>query len=484
VWAFLGALHVMSLIGLYWLKGQATASWLVAPLLYYPQFLPGYVLPVLVRRRWPAFPLAVLWPLVFTGCEWLRIRLSPGELALCVLGYSQVVFPKAIQVVDVTGVLGVSFACAAVAGLVAEALLSLGSTDPLGHRLRRLAPQAVFVAGLWVAMLAYGAVRDTEAHFSTGPTVHVVQSALPRSPDPDLARKMYDVLVLQTLSTARPGAVDAILWPENSIMVPLLRREGGLDPGLGPDVVGLARRLRAPILVDGPSMDQARGRSYHAAVLIRPDGTYESYDKVRLLPWTEYLPLQGFFGLFGEAAVQAWTGFVRQFVGFVPTGTEGELEDLRVFHLRTRDGRDLLFGTPICFEIATARVVNRWHRQGAHFLVNQTSEGLLGDGVHEQTLTVSAFRAIEGRVSVVRATNDGISAVIDPNGRIREMLRGRVTGSPINEGGVFYPQVILDSRRGTFYARHGDWLPVGSLVVSLLLAGAAWLRGLRGLRAD
>ena len=160
----------------------------------------------------------------------------------------------------------------------------------------------------------------------------------------------------------------------------------------------------------------------------------------------------------------------------MPQASSGRLEDLRPFHLTTRSGEELTFGTPICFEIATARVVNAWHRQGVDFLVNQTSEGRLGDSIHELTLTISGFRAIEGRVSVVRATNDGISALIDPNGRVVEILRGRHTGSPINEAGVFYPQVILDSRRGTLYTRWGDWFPFTCLVVALACIVACRVR--------
>lgn len=468
-WAFAAGMHLMTLIGLYWLRGQNTPTWLIAPLLYWPLMLPLYFAPRAIRARWPSFPLALLWPLVYVGVEWMRIRLSPGELALCVLGYSQVVFTKLIQVADLAGVSAVSFWLAAWAGLMAELVIQVTTPGSWRSRARRLAPQAVAVTLLLGAVLAYGVARDSEATFRPGPTFHVIQPALPRSQDYDTAIQIYEVQVVMTLSTAKPGEVDAILWPENAIMAQVFQKGGGFHEYLGPDLFNLAARLRAPILVDGPSADPATGKGYHSALFLKPDGDYEVYDKVMLLPWTEYVPFRGVLARFGQGAVDAWLGFVRKFVGFTPDAEKGRLEDVRAFHLRTRSGEELKFGTPICFEVATPRVVNRWHRQGADFLVNQTSEGKLGDSIHPQTITVCGFRAVEGRVSVVRATNDGISAWIDPNGRVREVLRGRETGSPINEPGSFHPTIVLDSRKGTFYALHGDWLAVACLVVAALL---------------
>jgi len=277
--------------------------------------------------------------------------------------------------------------------------------------------------------------------------------------------------VLQTIATARPGEVDAILWPENAIMGSFYWRSEGFDRYLGRDLTLLALRLRAPLLVDGPSLDRAAQTGYHSSVLMKQDGSFEVYDKVMPLPWTEYVPFRDSLARISPRAKEAWDGVVTKFVGFAAGASKGRLEDLKPFHLRTRDGQELLFGTPICFEVATARVVNEWHRQGVDFLVNQTSEGKLGDSIHWQTITICGFRAVEGRVPIVRATNDGISAWIDSNGRVREVLRGRVTGSPINEPGVFYPSILLDDRKGTFYARHGDWLPI----LCLILGAVAYL---------
>ncbi len=110
-----------------------------------------------------------------------------------------------------------------------------------------------------------------------------------------------------------------------------------------------------------------------------------------------------------------WLGFIESFVGFVPVGTPAPISDVHPMVLTGRDGTQWRFGTPICFEIATPRVVNRWTREGVDFLINPTSEGKLGDTVHVQTISISGFRAIEARVPVVRVTND-LPAIVNSAG--------------------------------------------------------------------
>ncbi len=472
--AFCAGLWLMALIGIEWLRGQGTATWLLAPWFYWPLVLPAWFLVRSVRSRWPAFPLALLWAITFTGTEWLRLRLSPGELALCVLGYSQIVLTRMVQVADLAGVAAVTFWLAALHGFLAETAIAATTPGGLARARRSLMLQGAGVALLLAGVFAYGTHRDTEAHFSAGPRLHVLQSNTARSPVEKEARNLFDLQVLQTLSTARQDS-DAILWPENSISIPFGTRGGDTDAHFIGDLARIAAGLQQPILADGWRHAPDLGGDVHTSVLVLPDGSVQFYDKVRLLPWTEVVPGRALAGRFGDGTRRAWEGFIKRFVGVVPEGVAGPVDEMRPFTFTDRQGKTWTFGAPICFEIATARIVNRWHRLGVDFLVNQTSEGRLGDSIHEMTIAVSGFRAIEGRTSVVRATNDGISALIDPNGRPREILRGRYTGSPINEAGVFYPQVILDARAPTVYARIGDALAIACLLAALLLAIAAFV---------
>lgn len=480
--AFCVSLQVMAMIGIEWLRGQGTGAWIIAPLLYWPLALPAWFIVRAVRRAWPAFPLALLWGVAWTGVEWLRLQLSPGELALCVLGYSQIAITPLVQVADLAGVAGVSFWLAAAHGLMADVVIAL-TTGAWRARRRALLAQAAGVAALVGFVIVYGFVRANERHFSDGPLVHVLQPDSARSPDEVEARHIHDLQVMETLSTVRPDT-DAILWPENSITVPFGSRDGTFTPYFIPDLKRLAASLKQPILVDGWRHAPELGGDVHTAALVAPDGSVQTYDKCRLLPYTEVVPGRRLLGVFGQGAVRAWEGFIEKFVGIVPQGVLGSMDDIKPFTLRGRDGREWRFGTPICFEIATARVVNRWNRQGVDFLVNQTSEGRLGTSVHETTITISGFRAIEGRVSVVRVTNEGISSLIDPNGRVREVLMGRYTGATTAEPGVFYPRVIIDSRKPTVYAMVGDAFAITCLIGTACLWLAAVVARRRSRRAQ
>jgi apolipoprotein N-acyltransferase len=468
--------QTLSMIGLYFLRGQNTPTWIIAPVMYWPLYLLMYPPCRLVMRRWPRFPTALLWPLTLTGIEWLRIRLAPGELSLCHLAYSQIRRTKMIQIVDLGGTAAVSFHLAAVGGLLAAVILSFSLFPTARERWRWLRWQLAGVAALTIAVLAYGLVRDSEQAFHDGPTLQILQTDTPRSKDPGEVRRVHDFQVLQTLSTMRPGEVDAILWPENSVLTPIRDTEGWHDWYLE-DLKALVDRAEAPLFFDsGWILDN--GDNYHTAFLMDREGELQHHWKVRLLPWTEYVPLKGLVQSMGDGAMKKWLAFIEGFVGFVPVGTPAPLAAVHPMVLEARDGREYRFGTPICFEIATPRVVNRWTREGVDFLINPTSEGRLGDTVHVQTIAISGFRAIEARVPVVRVTNDGISGVIDANGRPHEILSGRFTGSPVNEAGVLFTTVPLDARGITIYSRFGDWLPIGCLLIVIALSGA----GLAGRR--
>ena len=198
---------------------------------------------------------------------------------------------------------------------------------------------------------------------------------------------------------------------------------------------------------------------YNSGYLFRPDGPrepVERYDKLHLVPFGEYVPLDGLL----------W--FVRQAVPYAKGFTSGERATL--FEVAGHR-----FGVLICFEDVFPRVVRRFVVRpdgGADFLVNISNDGWF-KGSHEldQHLAMTTFRAIEFRTGIVRCTNTGISCVIAPDGRIQTMVRGS-DGRAKEVRGVAIARVRL--RTGlTFYARHGDMLAR----VCLALAALAFLVG-------
>ena len=123
------------------------------------------------------------------------------------------------------------------------------------------------------------------------------------------------------------------------------------------------------------------------------------------------------------------------------------------------------FSTPICFEDTFGYLGRGFVRRGADVLVNITNDAWsFSVPGAVQHMTMAVFRAVENRRSVVRATNAGITCLIDPNGRVLERL-------PAFTEGVLVAEVPLYTEGTTLYVRWGDWLPIGAAV--LLAASAA-----------
>lgn len=481
-WAFLLMIYVMLLGSSDWLYAFNAKSWLLAPLFYCPLFLLLLFQVRVVQSAWPRFPLLIVWPIAFTGTEWFVSHFSPGEISFFQLGLSQIEFSKLAQLADLTGVAGITFLVSAVAALIVELWRAPGARS-IWFR-----AQAVGLCVLLAGAFAYGFCRDTASYFMPGPTVLIVQPAIPKWKEAALGQETFLRLVDRTRAALDRHRVDLVVWPENSVTDPIGTVKGGrisygetVERSLGE----LARGSDVAILVDGPSRDTDRNLDFHTATLFSSSGEPVFCHKLLLVPWSEYIPLKGPFRIAGSASEQAYTGFVRKLVPFVEDMEIGSPKDLRAFRVSCKDGREFTFGTPVCFEITSVRVANHWHatrsedRTGCDFLVNPGNDVLLGTSIREQTLIATRFRAIEGRVSVVRASNTGVSALVDPNGRIRETFGDSRSN---RASGEFVTTVLVDLRRGTLYTKFRDWFSKACLFIGLILTGAAlWRKMTAGL---
>ena len=116
------------------------------------------------------------------------------------------------------------------------------------------------------------------------------------------------------------------------------------------------------------------------------------------------------------------------------------------------------FSAVICWEIVFPDLVRQFVQRGARFLVNASNEAwFVGTAMPDQMLAISVFRAVENRTALARAANVGISAIIDPHGRIMRRALGE---------GVLAGAIPLGDA-GTFYTRHGDWFVLLCAVGSL-----------------
>jgi len=418
--------------------------------LYAPFLLPfALLLRRLYRRlRWP---LTALVPVLWVIAEWLRLRYSIGAVALFPLGSSQFNRTTLIQIADITGVYGISFLVAGANGFVVD----------LWRLIRRkqhpytVAAFACYGA-LVLAVLAYGRTRQQALRFVPGPRIAIVQPNAIHYRDPRRAFETYQQQANFTRATVRPGSADVIAWPENAIGEPLSD-----DPRYLQGLEELARHEAAHLLVGSFTWADSLDRRVHtSAHYLSPQGLLLGrYDKVHMIPWAEYIPFRGWLNRVNAALATAFLGYTSRGIA----GTE-----VVVFPIRAETGV-FQFAVPICFEVSNGAFARDAAAKHAAFLVNITSEGMLGPPLYVHMLAHSTLRAVENRMAVVRVANNGLSGFIDPAGR-PHLMRGADGHWLFREAGVLIDRVPVSAMgSGTFYTRHGDLLVYLCAGLTLLL---------------
>ena len=242
---------------------------------------------------------------------------------------------------------------------------------------------------------------------------------------------------------------DVVVWPES----PAPFKEG--DPAFRAAMGTLARQVGAPIIVGNIGIDQApvgskthRAITYNSASFIRPDGSFAGrYDKMHLVPFGEYVPYKQLFFFAGSLLAE---------VGTFEPGVKRDL---------FRSGGHT-YGTFICYESIFGDEIREFAKMGAEVLVNISNDGWYGDtSAPWQHLNMVRMRAIESHRWIVRATNTGITSVIDPDGRVVAAAPRHVrTAIRVPFG---YEHDV------TPYARYGDWLPWSCAAVTVAAMGFA-----------
>jgi apolipoprotein N-acyltransferase len=239
---------------------------------------------------------------------------------------------------------------------------------------------------------------------------------------------------LAVISNAWPARL--VVWPE--MPAPFYFYD---DPTFQEKAQQIARRHG--YFLFGTVAYTAAHQPMNSAVLLGPNGSeIGRYDKVNLVPFGEFVP-----PLFS---------FVNRI-----TREAGDFVPGRVVKLLAA-GPDKL-GIFICYESAFPDFVRQFSRQGATVLFNLSNDGYFGhSAAREQHLLLARMRAVENDRYLVRATNDGITASIDPAGRIIQRL------PPYREAVGLMPFAGISTV--TPYARHGDWFAWSCLLIGVLLS--------------
>ncbi len=244
------------------------------------------------------------------------------------------------------------------------------------------------------------------------------------------------------IAQSKQPKIDLIVWPESP--APFYTN----DPIFRSTLSNLARHSQKWIVAGSmgtTSAAQSEGRSskvFNSAALVSPDGEWAGrYDKVHLVPFGEYLPFPRLF---------AFAGGLTKEVGEFGRGTSRA----------PLNAGDTQLGVFICYESVFPDEVRRSADQGAQVFVNISNDGWYGDsGAYAQHLNQTRMRAIENARWLLSATDTGVTASIDPWGRI-------VVRAPRKERSTLVAPYAL-SPVTTFYTRHGDWFAYLCAIISM-----------------
>jgi apolipoprotein N-acyltransferase len=451
------------LAGLYWvgfafLVDVKTFGWLLPfGVIGLPALLAlftslGFALAQAFWTRGPARLLTLA--VALTASEWLRGHVLSG-FPWNAFGYALTGPLTLAQGSALVGLWGLTFF--AVYLFASPAVLA---DDPLDHGRVWLAP--ALALGLLAALAGYGAVRLALAPsaFVSGVRLRIMQPDLPQDDKFNYSAKQqvmsrYLALSERTGASGSAGLKDVthLIWPESAFPFFLAHE---------PDALAQIAALLAnrTVLITGgariaeTARDAHSLRAFNSIYVIDGDGSVLAvYDKVHLVPFGEYLPFQGLLESIGLMQLTKVQG------GFVA----GD----RRRALAIKDAPPLL--PLICYEIIFPdEAVPQTERPG--WLLNVTNDGWFGNssGPH-QHFQQARVRAIEQGLPLVRAANTGISAVVDPFGRILEQL-------PLGAEGVI-DSALPERIEPTLYLRGGDIFVKILFGLALVLVVRRRLRG-------
>ena len=409
-------------------------------------------------------------PVFWAGLELAASRVT--SVPWDQLGYSQVDNALVNQLAPFTGVYGISFVLVAVNALLAGALvLDRCPQRPFWQSARPWGIAGVFlmVVGACGIFLSPPRPAPTATAMLVQPNLDVGDLSRWDGPgewDRHMAQfaslagqqcKRYIAGIPETDAPsgeipcpASPTRPDLVVWPES----PAPFEEN--DPPFRHSLASIAHTVGAPLIVGniGWSFDTATQdwNYFNSALVVGRDGERVGrYDKIHLVPFGEYVP-------FAKLLT-----FARKLTGRVSKFTRGD--ERKVFHLATADGQVHGYGVFICYESVFADEIRQFSQLGAEVLVNISDDGWYGDtSAPWQHLNMVRMRAIENRRWILRDTNNGVTAVLDPDGRVRQSIpRHQVDALPAQFG--FGDEV-------TFYTAHGD--VVGALCAILGTGVLVW----------
>jgi apolipoprotein N-acyltransferase len=392
------------------------------------------------KTRLPALLIApVFWVVleflrtyVFTGFPWSSI------------GYSQYQFLAVIQIADITGIYGVSFLVVAVNGALADLFLLKQRTRdiplfPLSYTLIGF----VVLVALAGTTIIYGQMKLREQRDGKQIRASIIQGNIEQDRKWEPEYQNAVIATYKDLSLKAAGfSPSIVVWPETAVPFFFMA-----DKTYSRDLIEFQRQLNSHLLFGTILVKGTQGNRHllaNSAVVLNESGkvTY-TYDKIHLVPFGEYVPLQKL--LF--------------FINKLVVGIGDYVHGNNYLRADTPSGS---FAPLICYEIIFPGLVRKFYSNGGDYMVNITNDAWFGktSGPY-QHFSMAVFRAVENRKPVIRAANTGISGFIDSNGKI-------ISLTDLFQKAILTEDIKTDSTV-SFYAKYGDLFSYLCIVFSVIL---------------
>lgn len=352
------------------------------------------------------------------------------------LGYSQYLNLYLIQFSDISGVFGLSFLIVLANAALFESIVKKTKKEFI---------LVAVVALIIISVLIYGVKKsrqiDTILQKAPGIEVSLIQGNISQSIKwNDYFQKETINIYEQLTRKIKPVKGGLIVWPETAL--PFNYQDVN---DLQKQVNDIALETKSWFIFGSTSYEKSGVKTdyFNSAYLLSPFGDIKGkYDKVHLVPYGEYVPLRNIFPFIGK---------LTQGMGDFSAGTG--------YHPLMIDDRKI--GVLICYEGILPSAARTYRKNGAEVLVNITNDAWFGaTSAPFQHFSMAIFRAVETRLYLVRAANTGISAVIDPNGKI-------VAQTSIYEKAAL-KNTIKYLNLQTMYVKYGDVLVICCFLLVVL----------------
>ncbi len=382
---------------------------------------------ILLRRWWAVPAVAALWVALEYSYTF--------TFAWLVLGDAGIDMSLPLRLAPYTSVYGLSFVFAMLSTALALTIL------------RRPRPELAWLLALPL-MALLPPLPDARNGQQTATLIQTNVSETEQWTAWSLDRTESELagLSLRAVLAAEPHP-DLLVWPE--VPAPFYYYD---DPQFRERMDQLARVAHTSFLL-GVVTHTAQGAPMNSAVVISPAGELVSrYDKIKLVPFGEFVPWP----------FDAVARHISSEAGDFQAGTQVVVSPVGAHKIATF----------ICYESAFPNLVRQFAAKGAEALVTISNDGWFGhSAARAQHLDMVRMRAVENRRWIPRSTNDGITACVDPAGRVR-VRPPNYERAAVSTGYNYISEQ-------TFYTKHGDWFALGCVAASAVLLGISRAGSLR-----